>query len=844
FINYDCSGGTAEDWLITPQIAIQANDTIYFWMDTYDFGFAPDDTYLKISTTDNQPASFTTTLWHIWEGGGYVNGWAQYAVDLSAYAGQSVYLAFQHTDVCGDGIFIDDVSVGHEYIPTAHDVTVASIDSPATIATPSVAFTPTATIQNPGLSPESDFKVFFQINDSLGAEVYLDSAQITSPDSILTDSFRQFAFTGFIPAAYSKYTAVAWTGLADDYSWNDTLSKPFRTWDLDVSTTSILNPLGSANPDPDLIPRVLFHNAGTQTADFDATFQATYGGSLMYNATLSITGLAGGADTTVEFPVWPGVRLEGTYNVTAYAAMNHDLNNANDTISGAFTSGYSIWQTWTSLPITTTGSAEVGYQGKLYTFGGYNGSNPISQISIYDTATASWSTSSVTLSSACDWPSAVAAQGKIFVMGGYDNSGIMLFNLDCYSPDGDSLNPRAAMPSAGAAFAAGVWRDSIIYRFGGYDASFNHMATVELYDIVSGTWTTSLTPLPDALSWGCAAIFGDTIVYSTGGNSSGSSAATYIGIINPSHPDSITWTTGTDYPGGATFAAAGGRVNIGGHHELMIAGGDNGFGPTGATYSYSTGGGWTQWADKTTPTMYVGGSQVGEYFVVAGGYDGGSFLTCNEALYLGSSASAQPVITATSPADGGIDIGVTSPVVITFSKTMDTTTVTYSCIPDPGNLIAAWNYDYTIMTVSHDSFAYSTNYSFMVTAGQSLDGYALKAGSVPDSFSFGTGVSGVNGQPASAGVAFFLSSAAPNPVRNGQTAIVFGLPQSGQVKIEVYNIAGQRVKTLVNGNMGAGYHSVTWNGRNEAGQKAANGVYMYRMNSGSFTATKKLLLVK
>ena len=148
------------------------------------------------------------------------------------------------------------------------------------------------------------------------------------------------------------------------------------------------------------------------------------------------------------------------------------------------------------------------------------------------------------------------------------------------------------------------------------------------------------------------------------------------------------------------------------------------------------------------------------------------------------------------------------------------------------------------MTVSHDSFAYSTNYSFMVTAGQSLDGYALKAGTVPDSFSFTTGVLGVTGQPSSAGVAFFLAPAAPNPVQNGQTTIAFGLPQAGQVKIEVYNIAGQRVKTLVNGSLGAGYHQIIWNGRNDAGQRVANGVYMYRMNSGSFTATKKLLMVK
>lgn len=848
FIDYDCSS-TGNDWLITPQVTVQNNDTLYFWMRVYDYGYWPDDLYVRLSNTNNQSASFTTELLHLSGPGTFppADTWQEYAVDLTAYAGQSVYLAFHHTDVCGAGIFIDDVSIGYEYIPTAHDAGVASIDTPATVlVSPSVAFSPSFTIKNFGTTKEGPFISSYNIYDSTGALVWNYNAAFG--DSIASDSIIQFVMSGspFTPAPYMRYNVVAYTSLAGDlYAPNDTLRKPFRTWDLDVSADSILNPLGSVNPDPDIIPTVVFHNAGTQSADFNATFQAAFGGVTMYDQQVNISGLAGGADTTVEFPVWPGVRLEGSYQMTAYAEMAHDLNNANDTISGTFASGYSLWQTWTSLSTTTTGSAEVGHQGKLYMFGGFDGAGCISQISIYDTVTASWSASSATLSTACDWPSAVAARGKIFVMGGYDNSYNMLSNLDCYSPDGDSLNPMAVMPSAGYGFAAGVWRDSLIYRFGGYDGtSSTYMNTVALYDIASDTWDTSLTPLPDAVYWGCAAIFGDTIVYSTGGNSSGlSAAATYIGIINPSNPDSIEWTTGPDYPGGATFAAAGGCVDIGGHHELLIAGGDNGSGITGATYSYSTGGGWTQWPDKTTPTMYVGGSQVGDYFVVAGGFNG-SFLTCNEALYLGSSASADPVITATSPADGEADINVAGPVVITFSKSMDTTAVIYSCIPDPGNLSAAWNYDFTVMTVSHDSFAYSTNYSFMVTAGQSLDGYALTAGSVPDSFGFGTVVSGVSGQPTTAGVPYFLAPAAPNPMGNGQTTITFGLPRSSQVKIEVYNIAGQRVKTLVNGNMTAGFHKVTWNGSNNNGQKVANGVYMYRMNSGDYTATKKLLIVK
>jgi FlaG/FlaF family flagellin (archaellin) len=83
-----------------------------------------------------------------------------------------------------------------------------------------------------------------------------------------------------------------------------------------------------------------------------------------------------------------------------------------------------------------------------------------------------------------------------------------------------------------------------------------------------------------------------------------------------------------------------------------------------------------------------------------------------------------------------------------------------------------------------------------------------------------------------------LSQNRPNPF-NPTTEISFALPVAGEVRIEVYNITGQRVTELVNGYYPAGYHSVTWNG---AGM--ASGVYFYRIHASSFTETKKMLLLK
>ena len=62
--------------------------------------------------------------------------------------------------------------------------------------------------------------------------------------------------------------------------------------------------------------------------------------------------------------------------------------------------------------------------------------------------------------------------------------------------------------------------------------------------------------------------------------------------------------------------------------------------------------------------------------------------------------------------------------------------------------------------------------------------------------------------------------------------------------MKVYNVAGQLVKSLVSGPMKAGYHSVRWNGKTESGHTAGPGVYFYRMDAGTFTSTKKLILAR
>ncbi len=86
--------------------------------------------------------------------------------------------------------------------------------------------------------------------------------------------------------------------------------------------------------------------------------------------------------------------------------------------------------------------------------------------------------------------------------------------------------------------------------------------------------------------------------------------------------------------------------------------------------------------------------------------------------------------------------------------------------------------------------------------------------------------------------AYALGQNAPNPF-NPTTTIGFTLAEAGNVTIDVYNVAGQRIDTLVNDFMDAGSHSVVWNA---SGFSA--GVYFYTVNSGDFTKTMKMTLLK
>ena len=83
----------------------------------------------------------------------------------------------------------------------------------------------------------------------------------------------------------------------------------------------------------------------------------------------------------------------------------------------------------------------------------------------------------------------------------------------------------------------------------------------------------------------------------------------------------------------------------------------------------------------------------------------------------------------------------------------------------------------------------------------------------------------------------------PNPF-NPETTINYSLKENTKISLNIYNIKGEKVKTLVNKLLPAGEHSIIWKGKNDSGKSVTSGVYFYKLKAGEFNCTKKMILMK
>ncbi len=148
------------------------------------------------------------------------------------------------------------------------------------------------------------------------------------------------------------------------------------------------------------------------------------------------------------------------------------------------------------------------------------------------------------------------------------------------------------------------------------------------------------------------------------------------------------------------------------------------------------------------------------------------------------------------------------------------TPMTLLAVPANGYMFSHWNEDATD-SLSTKVVTINNNKSF--TAHFKLISSVNENAGIPESFRLGHNF--------------------PNPF-NPTTEIRYDLPQPSQVKIQIFDLQGRLVKTLINKEQPAGHHSVIWDARNSAGHKVSTGLYFYRMQAGSFNQVKRMILLK
>ena len=166
---YNSSGNN--DWLITPPVSVDAGDTLYFWFAAQDPSWCNEHLQVLISTATSDTADFEDVILDTVLAD---TSWHSFTYDLSAYAGQTIYIAFKNIAVDMFIIKVDDVQVGQ--LP-AYDGAVLAVDTINPYIEPHGTFTPMVTVQNLGSSP-LEAEVYCYIVHSSDT-VHVDSMEVS-----------------------------------------------------------------------------------------------------------------------------------------------------------------------------------------------------------------------------------------------------------------------------------------------------------------------------------------------------------------------------------------------------------------------------------------------------------------------------------------------------------------------------------------------------------------------------------------------------------------------------------------------------------------------------------------
>lgn len=425
FIRYDASGG--EDWLIAPKFQVTAaTDSVVFYLRLAFQGYPPDSLSLKLSTTDSARASFTTTLLALHEGVNYPpnsNAWYRYAVSLGAYSGQQVFIAFKHYDNDGDGLYIDDVSIG---TPPAAEIKAQALTIPSYTGVMTTVI-PQATFLNNGSAAQT-----FDVTTTISPGGYTSTQTVTA---LAPGANFNASFASWVPSTPGTYTVTAYSQLAGDINTlNDTL----------VRSVTVLSS---------------FANGGWSA-------QAP---------------LAAGRWATA--PAFAKPCISGTDTAYVYLISGGDAAFANSAANSAYNLTTGTWSDKAPIPASRTQVTPLQVKNKIYVIGGYAGSfSPVTTNSIYDILTDTWSTGAPLPQATGDYAAAVYNDSLIYIIGGYSGTAD-LSNVQVYNVNTDTwASGTAKTGTAVSGGRMGITGNTIIHT-GGY----NQVMSANIADALMGT---------------------------------------------------------------------------------------------------------------------------------------------------------------------------------------------------------------------------------------------------------------------------------------------------------------------------------------------------------------------
>jgi len=333
--------------------------------------------------------------------------------------------------------------------------------------------------------------------------------------------------------------------------------------------------------------------------------------------------------------------------------------------------------------------------------------------------------------------------------------------------------------------------------------------------------------MPVGTFGGACARMDNKLVYVGGATSPGIVATTYVGTISATDRSVITWTTGTPYPGGLRFRWDGASF---GSKGIIVTGGSNSTAWTGSNISYLYNPNidlWTALPNKPTAIL---GASVGCIhrlsgdikFVVATGYTG----------------------TAASPLTEMYTDNFPVPVELaSFKANADHNSVTLTWITasevnnsgfaierkSSGEFETIGFVDGSGTTTKLNTYTYNDN---NLNSGNYI--YRLKQMDFDGTFEYSNEIEVSVDMP----VEFELNQNYPNPF-NPSTVISYSVPVKSLVTLKVYDAIGSEVAELVNSEHEAGKFIVNFNA-----DGLSSGIYFYRLQSGDFVQTNKMMFIK